>query len=85
MRTFCRIVLALAVYLSLAFAAHAVPFSKADKNKDGFVTFSEAERVYPDLNEVHFNKFIDGPNGTVTKKAWPGLDNFYRMMYRSRR
>jgi hypothetical protein len=39
MRTFSRIVLALAVYLSLAFAAHAVPFSKADKNKDGFVTF----------------------------------------------
>ena len=85
MKFFSRLLLAFAMLLSLAVAAHAVSFSKADKNKDGYVTFREAERVLPGLSEVHYKKFINGPDETITKLGWAALDNFYRMMYRNRR
>ena len=84
MTHFNRLLLTIAMLLSLAAAAHAVPFSRADSNRDGYVTFAEAKRALPGLSEIHFNKFTNEPNGTITKNYWPGLDNFYRMMYRDR-
>ncbi len=78
-----RILVALGFALTLATAAQAAPFAKADANHDGMVTYAEARRVMPQLSEVHFNKFAT--DGVVTKSRWPGLSNFYDLMYRSGR
>jgi hypothetical protein len=77
-----RLLLALGCALTLATAAEAAPFSKADADHDGAVTFAEAQLVMPQLTQVHFNKFAQ--NGVVTKGRWPGLSNFYDVMYRRR-
>ncbi len=63
-------------------AANAAAFAKADASHDGLVTYAEAKRVMPQLTEVSFNKFAT--DGVVTKGAWPGLSNFYDLMYRQR-
>lgn len=77
-----RLLIALGCALTLATAADAAPFSKADTNRDGVVTFTEARRVMPRLAEVHFNKFAE--DGVVTRARWPGLSNFYDLMHRMR-
>lgn len=77
-----RFLFALGCALTLATAAHAAPFSKADSNHDGLVTYAEAKRVMPQLSQVHFNKFAT--DGTITKSRWPSLSNFYDLMYRQR-
>ena len=65
-------------------AAAAASYSQADVNRDGQVSFQEARRVLPDLSEVHYRKFVNTPDGMVSKGAWPALDNFYQMVYRMR-
>lgn len=77
-----RFLPALVCALTLATAAEAAPFSKADADHDGAVTFAEAKNVMPQLTQVHFNKFAR--NGVVTKSGWPALSNFYDVMYRQR-
>jgi len=77
-----RLLLALGCALTLATAAEAAPFGKADADHDGAVTFAEAKTVMPQLTQVSFNKFAK--NGVVTKSGWPALSNFYDLMYRQR-
>ena len=77
-----RLLFALGSALALATAAHAAPFSKADSNRDGVVTYAEAKRVMPQLSEVHFNKFAT--DGVVTKGRWPALSSFYDVMFLQR-
>jgi hypothetical protein len=77
-----RFLFALGCALTLATAAQAAPFSKADADHDGMVTYAEARVVMPQLSQVHFNKFAK--NGVITKSQWPSLSNFYDLMYRQR-
>lgn len=77
-----RILFALGCALTLATAAQAAPFSKADSDHDGLVTYAEAQRVMPQLSQVHFNKFAT--DGVITRSRWPSLSNFYDLMYRQR-
>ena len=77
-----RFLFALGCALTLATAAQAAPFSKADASHDGMVTYAEARVVMPQLTETSFNKFAR--NGVITKSQWPSLSNFYDLMYRQR-
>ena len=77
--------LALAVLAASASAAAAlVPFSRADQNRDGYVTYEEAERVFPRLTEVHFRKNDPDGDGLISKREYPLLDQFYWTIYMAR-
>jgi len=82
MSAMLRTLAAAAALTLVAGAVNAAAFAKADANHDGVVTYSEAKVVMPQLTEVHFNKFAT--DGVVSKSQWPGLSNFYDMMYRRR-
>jgi EF hand len=75
----------LATLAALATGAAAVPFSKADMNGDGVVTYPEARRTMPRLNQVHFEKCDPNQDGVITQREFPLLNNFYRMVYRDLR
>ena len=72
----------------LAFAASAgaaqalVPFSRADINHDGFVTWEEAARVFPRLQPVQFRKNDPNGDGVIAKREYPLLDQFYWTTYK---
>ena len=69
------------LWLALAGAAGAVAFSQADPNRDGFVTFKEAVRVFPLLKEVQFRKCDANGDGMIDKGEYPLLNTFYWMTY----
>lgn len=74
--------LALAAALGLPAAAHAVSFSQADRNGDGWVTFDEAERVLPRLKQVHFDKSDRRGDGRLDQGEFAQLNNFYWIVYK---
>jgi hypothetical protein len=68
--------------LSLGFAllpaaAGAVAFSQADLNHDGFVTYPEAEVVFPQLKHIQFQKCDPNGDGRLDQTEYPLLNNFY--------
>ena len=73
---------ALAGGLSLAGAAGAIAFAKADLNGDGVVEFDEARTVYPQLMKVTFRKCAN-KQGVIDQPHWPCLENMYRLLYQS--
>jgi len=69
--------LAAALVAAAGPAAAKVPFSRADQNRDGIVTFVEAERVMPRLKEVQYGKADANHDGVVDKGEYPMLDSYY--------
>ena len=75
---------ALALLALLASTASAgVPFPRADANKDGYVTYEEAVRVFPRLQPVHFRKNDPSRDGRIDKREYPLLDQFYWTVYKT--
>lgn len=67
-----------AAFLVLAGPAAAkVPFSRADQNRDGVVTYEEASRVMPRLKRIQYDKSDSNGDGVVDKGEYPLLDGFY--------
>ena len=60
------------------------PFSRSDKNRDGFVSYAEAQRTMPKLPEVHFLKCDRNGDGVLDKKEYLCLTSIYDAMYRRR-
>ncbi len=60
--------------------ALAVSFSRADRNGDGVVTYDEAERAFPRLNEKFIAKADKNDNGTIEKSEMPSLNYFDRFV-----
>lgn len=58
-------------------AAAKVPFSRADPNRDGIVTFEEAERVMPRLKQIQYSKADSNRDGVIDKGEYPMLDSYY--------
>lgn len=77
-----RYLLATLATLAVAPAAHAVSFSQADKDGDGYVTWPEAKRVFPRLMKVHFDKNDRGANGKLDQGEFSQLNNFYWLIYK---
>ena len=77
--TFAAVLLA----ASAGAASALVPFSRADPNRDGYVTYEEAVRVFPRLQPVQFRKNDPDGDGMITKREYPLLDQFYWTVYRS--
>jgi hypothetical protein len=69
--------------LMVAAGANAVPFSRADRNKDGYVDYNEAKKSFPRLSEIHFLKCDSNGDGFVDKGEFPCLDNMYRSLYKN--
>lgn len=65
-------------------AAALVPFSRADANRDGFVSYAEAVRVFPRLQEVSFRKCDPNGDGLISQREYPLLDQFYWTTYKGR-
>ena len=68
----------------LATPAAAVPFSRADANGDGFVTWPEAQKVFPLLKKIHFQKCDPDGNGELDQGEFTLLSNFYWINYQQR-
>ena len=79
-----RTVAVAAALVMPAGASGAVPFSRADQNRDGLVSFEEARRVFPDLARVHFEKCDPDGDGVIDHGEFALLDNFYTIMYVNR-
>jgi hypothetical protein len=62
-------------------AAAAVPFSRADANRDGFVSWPEAHRVFPKLKKIHFEKCDPSGDGLIDQHEYPLLSTFYWQNY----
>lgn len=58
-------------------AAGAVSFPRADKNNDGQVTYDEARRTMPRLNEIHFGKCDRDGDGYLRAGEFACLDALY--------
>jgi hypothetical protein len=78
------ITLATVAALAAAGAAGAVSFSWADRDRDGFVTYEEAERTMPRLSEIHFGKCDGDRDGLLDKGEFACLDALYSTMYMRR-
>lgn len=77
------LLLALALVTAFAGAAGAVPFSRADLNHDGYVTYEEAVVVFPRLKPISFHKNDPDGDGRLTKSEYPLLDGWYRVNTRN--
>jgi hypothetical protein len=66
-------------------AAATVPFSRADANHDGVVTWPEARRVFPLLKRIQFDKCDPGGDGVIDQGEYPLLSTFYWQSYLQRR
>jgi hypothetical protein len=76
--------LALALLAASAETASAlVPFARADANRDGYVTYEEAVRVFPRLQPVQFRNNDPDGDGLISKREYPLLDQFYWTTYKS--
>jgi hypothetical protein len=64
-------------YLAAGPAAAGVPFSRADPNRDGVVTYEEAERVMPRLKQIQYTKADSNHDGVIDKGEYPMLDSYY--------
>jgi hypothetical protein len=62
-------------------AAATVPFSRADANHDGVVTWPEAQRVFPRLKKIHFEKCDPSGDGMIDQYEYPLLSTFYWQNY----
>lgn len=69
---------ALLTLLGEAAPALAVSFSRADANRDGEVSFEEAERAFPKLNRVHIEKADQNRDGVISEGEMPFLNSFDR-------
>lgn len=75
--------LALALFAASAGAAAAlVPFARADVDRDGYITYEEAVRVFPRLQPVQFRKNDPNGDGLISKREYPLLDQFYWTTYK---
>jgi hypothetical protein len=74
---------AVVLAVSAGAAAALVPWSKADANRDGYLTFEEAVRVFPKLQPVQFRKSDPNGDGLISQREYPLLDQFYWTVYRS--
>ncbi len=77
-----RFALAGAALVASSGAALAVSFSQADGNKDGYVTYAEAVKVFPRLKMVHFRKCDPSADGKIDADEFPMLNNFYWIIYK---
>lgn len=62
----------------LATLAHAASFSHTDRNRDGVVSFDEAEETFPRLNFVLIKKADRNGNGVIDKTEMPALNSINR-------
>lgn len=58
-------------------AAARVPFSRADLNHDGIVTYEEASIVMPRLKHIQYSKTDSNGDGVIDKGEYPLLDSYY--------
>lgn len=58
-------------------AAAVVPFSRADANRDGVVTYEEAVIVMPRLKRIQYQKADPDQDGVIDKAEYPLLDSYY--------
>jgi hypothetical protein len=79
--TFARRGCLAALMAVLATAASATSFAQTDRDRNGVVTYVEAERAFPGLAEVHFLRCDPNGDGDITKREFPLLNNFYTVMY----
>lgn len=57
--------------------AAAISFSRADRDRDGHVTFEEARRTMPRLSEIHFGKCDGDRDGVLRAGEFPCVDALY--------
>jgi len=69
--------LAVALVVVAGPAAAKVAFSRADQNRDGIVTYEEAERVMPRLKQIQYSKADSNHDGVIDKGEYPMLDSYY--------
>ncbi len=62
-------------------AGATVPFSRADANHDGEVSWPEAQRVFPRLKKIHFEKCDPDGDGYIDQNEYPLLTTFYWINY----
>jgi hypothetical protein len=79
-----RLATAALALAALPGAAGAVAFPQADLNHDGYVTFAEAEVVFPNLEHVHFDKCDPNRDGRLDAREYPLLNSFYWIVGRDR-
>lgn len=72
-----RLALVAALLAAAGPAAAKVPFSRADQNKDGVVTYEEASRVMTRLKQIQYDKCDANGDGVIDKGEYPLLDGFY--------
>ena len=82
LRTIAALSAAAAIAAGAAGPAGAtVPFSRADANHDGVVTWPEAQRVFARLKKIHFEKCDPNGDGLIDQGEYPLLTSFYWTNY----
>ncbi len=69
-----------AALVSVAGAAHAVPWSQADRNRDGIVTWDEARVAFFGLTHPHFRRADRNRDGVIDRSEFPSLSTIYELM-----
>lgn len=75
-----RSLLAIAMLAPMTAAADAAPFSRADANNDGFATYEEILRIYPELTGVYFRKFDRDGDGALDSGEFAAFSAFADIM-----
>ena len=74
--------LAAAATLLAAQAALAMPYGRADRNRDGVLDYEEARRAYPSLSEGQFRRMDINRDGVIDRGEYPQLDAIYQLLVR---
>lgn len=75
--------LAAVALLGAGAASAAVPFARADRNKDGVVDYEEAQRAYPGISEAQVRRMDINRDGVIDQREYPQLDAIYEVLIRS--
>ncbi|MCB1354607.1 MAG: EF-hand domain-containing protein [Rhodobacteraceae bacterium] len=78
MKKLSFVAVSLAALCAVTSAAAGVAFPRADANGDGYVTYDEAKRVFPGMQEVTFLKADWNGDGKISAQEYPSLEALYR-------
>ncbi len=70
--------------LLIAPTAQAQSFGSLDRDGDGLLTFQEAKRRFPRLQDVIFLKADSNGDGVIDRREFPAFQGIYRQVYVAR-